>query len=141
MTLKKNSQKKNRFDELSDFEKAAVEQLRNGEKLGGKDGILAPLIKRIVEASIEGELNAHLEEEKLAGKTNRKNGKTSKTVKSDYGQFEMETSRDRSGSFEPELLPKRQTFLGKGLDDKIISMYAKGTVSYTHLTLPTILLV
>lgn len=38
----------------------------------------------------------------------------------------MKTSRDRSGSFEPELLPKRQTFLGKGLEDKIISMYAKG---------------
>ncbi len=126
MTLKKRSQKKSRFDELSDFEKEAVEQLRNGEKLVGKDGILAPLIKRIVEASLEGELDAHLDEEKAAGNTNRRNGKGSKTVKTGYGQFEMETSRDSSGSFEPELLPKRQTFLGKGLVDKIISMYAKG---------------
>jgi len=89
MTLKKKRQKKNRFDELSDFEKDAVEQLRNGEKLGGKDGILAPLIKRIVEASLEGELNAHLHEEKASGNTNRRNGKSSKTVKTDYGQFEI----------------------------------------------------
>jgi len=133
MTLKKKLQKGNRFDELSDFEKAAVEQLRNGDKLGGKDGILAPLIKRIVEASLEGELTAHLEEEKAAGNSNRKNGKSTKTVKTAYGQFEMETGRDRTGSFEPELLPKRQTFLGKGLDDKIISMYAKG-MSYGDIS-------
>lgn len=133
MTLKKKGQKKSRYDELSDFEKEAVEKLSNGDKLGGKDGILAPLIKRIVEASLEGELNAHIYEEKASGKTNRKNGKTGKTVKTDYGQFEMETSRDRAGSFEPELLPKRQTFLGKGLDDKIISMYAKG-MSYGDIT-------
>lgn len=133
MTLKKKLQKGNRFDELSDFEKAAVEQLRNGDKLGGKDGILAPLIKRIVEASLEGELTAHLDEEKAAGNSNRKNGKSTKTVKTAYGQFEMETGRDRTGSFEPELLPKRQTFLGKGLDDKIISMYAKG-MSYGDIS-------
>ncbi|MFK7983079.1 MAG: transposase, partial [Saprospiraceae bacterium] len=133
MTLKKKTQKKNRYEELSDFEKEAVEQLRNGDKLGGKDGILAPLIKRIVEASLEGELNAHLYEEKAVGNANRRNGKSSKTVKTDYGQFELETSRDRTGSFEPELLPKRQTFLGKGLDDKIISMYAKG-MSYGDIS-------
>jgi len=133
MTLKKRQQKKNRYDELSDFEKEAVEKLSNGDKLGGKDGILAPLIKRIVEASLEGELNAHLYEEKASGKTNRRNGKSGKTVKTDYGQFELETSRDRAGSFEPELLPKRQTFLGKGLDDKIISMYSKG-MSYGDIS-------
>lgn len=133
MTLKKKGQKRNRYEELSDFEKDAVAQLRNGEKLGGKDGILAPLIKRIVEASLEGELKAHLYEEKAAGKANRRNGKISKMVKTDYGQIEIETGRDRASSFEPELLPKRQTFLGKGLDDKIISMYSKG-MSYGDIS-------
>ena len=133
MTLKKQPKKGGRYEELSDFEKEAVEQLRQGSKLGGKDGILAPLIKRIVEASIEGELNAHLYEEKASGNANRKNGKTSKKVKTDYGTFELESSRDRAGSFEPELLPKRQTFLGKGLDDKIISMYSKG-MSYSDIS-------
>jgi len=68
----RRSKKNNRQSELSDFEKEAVEKLLNGDKLGGKDGILAPLIKRIVEASIEGELDDHLYEEKASGKSNRR---------------------------------------------------------------------
>jgi transposase-like protein len=133
MLPKKEKSRNNRYSELSDFEKDAVEQLRSGEELGGKNGILAPLIKRIVEASLEGELKSHLEEEKASGKTNRRNGKGSKLVKTDYGSIEIETNRDRLGSFEPELLPKRQTFLGKGLDKKILSMYAKG-MSYGDIS-------
>ncbi len=117
---------KNSRKELSDFEKSAVEKLLRGEKLGGKDGILAPLIKRIVEASLEGELTAHLEEEKASGKLNRRNGKTSKQVKTEHGPIEIQTSRDRSGTFDPQLIGKRQSTLGKGLDDHILSMYVKG---------------
>ena len=64
----------------SDFETEAIERLQNGESFGGKDGILAPMIKRILEASLEGELSAHLSAEKLAGKSNRRNGKQSKDV-------------------------------------------------------------
>lgn len=122
----RRSKKNNRQSELSDFEKEAVEKLLNGDKLGGKDGILAPLIKRIVEASIEGELDDHLYEEKASGKSNRRNGPTSKKLKTEYGEIEMETSRDRAGTFEPQLVSKRQSVLGKGLDEKIISMYTKG---------------
>ena len=84
------------------------------------------MIKRIVEASLEGELEAHLQEEKLRGKDNRSNGSGKKQLKTEYGTISLQTGRDRSGSFEPELVGKRQTVLGKGLDDKIISMYAKG---------------
>ena len=133
MTLKKERNKSIRLEELNDFEKAAVEQLRNGDKLGGKDGILAPLIKRIVEASLEGELTAHLAEEKANGNINRRNGSGSKTLKTEYGQIEIETNRDRASSFEPQLVGKRQTTLGKGLDEKIISMYAKG-MSYGDIS-------
>ena len=136
MTLKKRPQKRSRYEELNDFEKEAVEKLLDGDKLGGKDGILAPMIKRIVEASLEGELNAHLDAERELGNANRRNGKGSKTLKTDYGQIAIETSRDRAGSFEPIIVSKRQTSLGGGLDEKIISMYSKG-MSYgdisTHL--------
>lgn len=124
MTVRKT--KKNQESELSEFEKQAVAALRNGEELGGNDGILAPLIKRIVEASLRGELNHHLEEERAAGKSNRRNGSGTKQVKTDYGTIEIKTERDRSSSFAPQLIGKRQTSLGKGLDDNILSMYAKG---------------
>ena len=65
-------------------------------------------------------------EEKASGKSNRRNGPTSKKLKTEYGEIEMETSRDRAGTFDPQLVSKRQTVLGKGLDEKIISMYTKG---------------
>jgi len=115
------------------FEDAAIEQLRSGKPLEGKDGVLAPLIKRLVEASLAGELDAHLQEDSTA---NRRNGKMSKRVKTGFGNVDIDTPRDRNSSFEPQLLAKRQTVLGEALDHKVISMYGKG-MSYadicTHL--------
>lgn len=110
----------------SSYEESAVSQLRSGAKLGGKEGVLAPLIKRLLEASLEGELDAHLSEERSDGKQNRRNGKQRKRLKTAQGEINLETSRDRNSSFEPELIKKRQTTLGVGLDNKIISMYARG---------------
>jgi len=118
--------------ELELFARQAAERLKAGEELSGKDGILAPLIKRIVEASLEGELDAHLAEKKAQGQSNRRNGKTSKRLRTEYGPVNLETSRDRAGTFEPELVKKRQVSLGKGLDDKIISMYSRG-MSYDDI--------
>lgn len=111
------------------FEEEAIEQLRSGKPLEGKDGILAPLIKRLVEASLNGELDAHLSNE---DSPNRRNGKMSKQVKTGFGTVEINTPRDRNGSFEPETLPKRQTTLGEALDNKVISMYSKG-MSYSDI--------
>ncbi len=114
------------------FQKEAIEKLKAGKSLSGKDGVLMPLIKRIVEAALEGEVESHLDTEPSETK-NRKNGKSSKTVRSDYGSFELETPRDRNATFEPELVKKRQTTLGKSLDDKIIALYGLG-MSYTDIT-------
>ena len=114
------------------YEKDAVSRLLCGESLGGKDGVLAPLIKRLLEASIEGEMDAHLKEEKDSGKSNRRNGKTSKKLKTGHGHINLETSRDRNSSFEPQLVRKRQTTLSKGLDEKILSMYGRG-MSYNDI--------
>lgn len=111
------------------FEEEALEQLRSGKKLEGKDGILAPLIKRLVEAGLNGEMNAHLSEAK---RTNRRNGKSSKQVKTAFGSVEINTPRDRLGSFEPQTLPKRQTTLGAALDHKVISLYGRG-MSYSDI--------
>lgn len=117
---------------LEVFARQAAERLKSGEELSGKDGILAPLIKQIIEASVEGELDAHLASEKEQGHANRRNGKVSKRLRTEYGPVEMETSRDRASTFEPELVKKRQVSLGKGLDDKILSMYSRG-MSYDDI--------
>ena len=116
------------FD-IKKFEDEAIEQLRSGKPLEGKDGILAPLIKRLVEASLSGEMNAHLSEAKGI---NRRNGKAGKQVKTPFGSVEINTPRDRLGNFEPQLLPKRQTVLGEGLDHKVISLYGHG-MSYNDI--------
>jgi len=87
------------------------------------------LIKRLVEAGLNGEMDAHLSGSK--GK-NRRNGRTGKQVKTAFGKVEIETPRDREGSFSPQMLPKRQTVLGEALDHKVISLYGKG-MSYSDI--------
>ena len=113
------------------FQKEAIKKLKAGKPLSGKDGVLMPLIKNIVEAALKGEAEIHLEAEPPEAK-NRRNGKSSKTVRSDYGSFELEPPRDRNGTFEPELVKKRQTTLGKSFDDKIIALYGLG-MSYADI--------
>jgi len=63
---------------------AALKELQSGKSLTGKDGILTPLIKQLTEAALEAEIDTHLAEEVSK---NRKNGKTSKTIKSTSGSF------------------------------------------------------
>ena len=104
------------------FRKQALESLKAGKKLEGKKGILAPLLKDLIEASLEGEMEDH--QKKSRG--NRRNGKGKKRVKTAFGSIDIESPRDRDASFEPELLPKRQRTLGAGLDEKVLSLYAKG---------------
>ena len=72
------------------------------------DGILAPLVKQLVEAVLEAELDSHITQDVFSGNKNRKNGKTSKTIKSTSGTFELSTPRDRAGSFEPQIVKKNQ---------------------------------
>jgi putative transposase len=83
------------------FEESALSKLKKGKKLEGKDGVMAPLIKHLLETALGGELDAHLKEEKAKNKKNRKNGKGKKGLKTSYGKIELETSRDREGSFDP----------------------------------------
>ena len=107
----------------------AVRALQSGQKLTGDDGILTPLIKQLTEAALEGEINSHLADEVLA---NRRNGKSKKTVKSTSGSFELETPRDRAGSFEPQLVKKHQTTISDEIETKILSLYGLG-MSYQDI--------
>ena len=106
--------------------KLAAEQLRTGKPLFGKEGALAPMLERILNAALEGEMDAHLNEESRES-GNRRNGKMSKTVQTQYGEVTVETPRDRDGSFDPQTVRKRETILAEGMADQIIGMYAFGT--------------
>lgn len=111
-----------------DFE-TALNELRSGKPLNGKDGVLTPLIKQLTEAALQAELEQHLENEE---EPNRKNGSSSKQIKSSSGTFELNTPRDRAGSFDPQLIKKNQTKLSDEIDNKILSMYALG-MSYNDI--------
>lgn len=111
------------------FEQSALEGLRNGKRLEGKEGVLAPLLKRLIEAGLQGELNEHLSSDL---EPNRRNGKMSKEVKTAFGKVVIDTPRDRNSTFEPQTLPKRKTVLGEALDHKVISLYSHG-MSYNDI--------
>jgi putative transposase len=118
-----------------EFSKAAAEQIRQGKPITGEGGIFSPLIKQVIEAALEGEMDAHLTQTREA-ESNRRNGRTQKNLKSSLGSFEILTPRDRSGSFEPQTIEKRQTLLPGDLEEKILGLYGLG-MSYkdiqTHL--------
>lgn len=94
--------------------------------LGPEGGIFTELLQAIVNASLEGELEHHLEEEKKEEKFNRRNGHIEKTVKSSAGALKIKTPRDRSSSFDPKLIGKRETELKGGLESVILTLYAQG---------------
>ena len=104
-------------------------QLKAGKGIGGKDGALTPLIKQLTEMTLQAELETHLSQDL---EINRKNGTTSKTMKSANGTFDLETPRDRNGSFEPELVKKNQTHMSDELESKMLSLFALGN-SYSQI--------
>ena len=85
------------------------------------------LTKITIEAALNSELDDHLGYEKhvQSDNPNSRNGYSTKTLKTEDGQFEIDTPRDRDGSFEPQLVKKQQTRF-TSMDDKIFSLYAKG---------------
>jgi hypothetical protein len=113
---------KRKFD-YDAFRQQAIERMLAGDKeLTGKNGVLAPMLKDLPDAVLSGEMQAHVEQHR----PNRRNGSKAKTVKTDHGPISIEVPRDRDGSFEPKLIAKRQTTLGEGLDNRILSLYSKG---------------
>src|SRR5437764_10950762 len=99
------------------------------EDIIGENGLLKQLTKALLERAMQVELTHHLGYEKHdpAGNNsgNSRNGTSSKTVKGNFGELEIEVPRDRISTFEPQILPKHQTRF-TGFDAKIVSMYARG---------------
>ncbi|MGK7371233.1 MAG: IS256 family transposase [Candidatus Halalkalibacterium sp. M3_1C_030] len=111
--------------ELKQLQEKALAQLKSGESLFGKDGAFAPMLKGFIEAALQAEMDAHLDEEQRES-GNKRNGKGAKTIKSSAGSFRIDTPQDRQSSFDPQLIKKRQTVLADSLADKIIGLYGLG---------------
>ena len=104
-------------------------QIREGKEIS-LDGILEEfksLLRESLQAASEEELTSHLgyEKHQESENTNYRNGHSKKSLKTKYGQVDLAIPRDREGTFEPKLVPKRERIL-KGSEDLILSLYAKG---------------
>jgi putative transposase len=110
-----------------------IEELLAGasseEEIAGPGGLLAQLTKRLVERAMEVELTDHVgyepHQEPLGGAGNTRNGTTPKTLITEHGKVQVDAPRDRDGSFEPQIVRKRQRRF-VGFDDKILALYSRG---------------
>lgn len=112
-------------EEFKAMQAKALEQLRKGKSLTGKDGVFAPLLKEFLETALEAEMESHLnEEERHLG--NKRNGKGQKTLKTSSGAITIDTPQDRQSTFTPGIVKKRETVLADNLESKIIGLYGLG---------------
>jgi putative transposase len=102
---------------------------RTEEEIVGPGGLLAQLTQRLVERALEVELTDHVgyerHQEPPGGTGNTRNGRTSKTLSTEHGPVQINTPRDRDGSFEPKLVRKRQRRF-EGFDERILALYSRG---------------
>jgi putative transposase len=118
-------------DRLLDALLARSRDEAGGLRLTGEGSMLGELVKAVLERALEAELTAHLGydrhgRERPAGAGNYRNGTIAKTVQTGVGPVGLAVPRDRAGTFEPLLVPKRSGRVAGGLDDMIISLYAHG---------------
>jgi putative transposase len=119
----------NRVDDLLDD---LLSQCQSPEDILGESGLLKQLTKRLVERALAGELNHHLKADEAVSvhetevkAPNSRNGYSAKTVQSEHGALDLAIPRDRHSTFEPVLVPKHHRRLS-GLDEKILTLYARG---------------
>jgi transposase-like protein len=113
------------FFESEFFKKEVLDKLSDPKDF---DLFLSELYKRGVESMLKGEIEAHLgysKHEQRTGSENYRNGYQKKNIKTEHGSINIEVPRDRNGSFEPVVVPKRSR-LSQGIENLIISLYAKG---------------
>lgn len=107
----------------------AIIDAYNPESVEDMNDALKDLFGPLFETMLQGEMNNHLgyeSNDKGPKKTNnRRNGYTKKTLKTTQGEVEIESPRDRDGSFEPVLVPKRKKDVS-AIEDKVLAMYARG---------------
>lgn len=131
---KKENKKKDESKSLNDLIiDEAIKQYKEGNIKNGLDvtnfldSLLQPLMQKLLDAELESHLDySKYEHTKGKKQTNTRNGHCkSKTVKTEYGNIEVKTPRDRNATFEPVIIEKGQTKL-PGFEDKCIALYAKG---------------
>ena len=109
--------------------KVDLKDARTYQDLMGENGAIKKLLKSSLEGILDAELTEHLGYKKHSPEGNNsgnsRNGRTSKTLKNDNGEIDITVPRDRNGSFDPVLIKKYERTIGP-IEDKIISMYAKG---------------
>ena len=101
----------------------------SGTPLDGVDGLLNQMTKAVLERAFQAEMTDHLGYESGdpagRGSGNSRNGTTGKTVATTNGPVELDVPRDRNGSFEPQIVPKRARRLGN-IEDMILSLSSRG---------------
>ena len=111
--------------------KEQIRQIISENNINSVADVYAPLkdnFKDILQELMEAELDSSLGYEKNQKgdlqTNNKRNGHSSKTLKSQYGEFQVDIPRDRNGEFEPKLIPKYQRDIS-GIEEKVISLYAR----------------
>ena len=110
------------------IEKEVLEQLlagRDPATVFSQDGLIDELKKALSERVLNAELDRHLDTDAGNGEANRRNGRSQKTVLTGTSKVTLDIPRDRSGTFDPQLIAKYQRRF-PDFDEKIISMYARG---------------
>src|SRR5574344_651337 len=94
-------------EEYAEMLSQAKDQFKSGKPLFGKDGAFHKVLEDFLNAAMEGELDSHLESGKSSGNSNRRNGNMPNEVQTEYGAVDVDTPRDRDGSFSPGTIIKR----------------------------------
>ena len=115
------------IDEKQIAEQLLTQAKEQGVSLVGPGGLLGGLTKTVLETALEAEMTEHLgyEKHQVTDSENARNGTRSKTVLTEVGPVEIEVPRDRDGSFEPVIVPKRKRRLD-GIDQIVLSLSARG---------------
>jgi len=128
MERKKREKRARLTDLIPDDKRRAeiVSRLYKGDPIVGEGGIFTDMLQAMVNAALEGEMDESLRLIKESNKDDRRNGHTHKVIKSRVGPLEIQTPRDREGMHDPILVKKWDRELGTGMDDIILSLYARG---------------
>ena len=107
-----------------------AEQVKNGQSVTAKGGVLNDLLKQLTEMTLQAEIDSHLAQDL---EKNRKNGYSEKTMRTEHGEFKLKTPRDRNGSFEPQAVKKNQTYMSDEIEKKMLSLFSLGS-SYSQIS-------
>jgi putative transposase len=139
--MKKEKRQRPRLEDIipnAEYRKEVLQALYGGGDLFGKESIFSKMLQTMVDAALEGEMDAHLASdadssssssssgEDQSKEKNRRNGHLPKKVRSKAGPLEIHTPRDRQGSFEPTIVGKWDRELHTGFDEMILYMYGQG---------------